>query len=50
MMDTEGSKYVPGTTWVFDDDDGDDKKNDMSIDDFASQFENVTGGEEFRSK
>jgi serine/threonine-protein kinase OSR1/STK39 len=53
-----GSKYVPGTTWVFDDDDDDgDKKEgggsgsgqNMSIDDFASQFDMVTGGEEFRS-
>lgn len=50
MLESEGSKYVPGTTWVFDDDGGDDRKEDMSIDDFASQFENVTGGEEFRSK
>lgn len=57
VADTEGSKYVPGTTWVFDDDE-DDKKDggsapvsghQMSIDDFASQFDMVTGGEEFRS-
>ncbi|KAF4323331.1 hypothetical protein BBO99_00002046 [Phytophthora kernoviae] len=46
--ETEGSKYVPGTTWVFDDEEDDAKK--MSIDDFASQFDMVTGGEEFRSK
>ncbi|KAG3120460.1 Germinal center kinase 3 [Phytophthora idaei] len=46
--EAEGSKYVPGTTWVFDDEEDDGKK--MSIDDFASQFDMVTGGEEFRSK
>jgi hypothetical protein len=39
---------VPGTTWVFDDEE--DDANKMSIDDFASQFDMVTGGEEFRSK
>ncbi|GMF64890.1 unnamed protein product [Phytophthora lilii] len=46
--EAEGSKYVPGTTWVFDDEE--DDANKMSIDDFASQFDKVTGGEEFRSK
>ncbi|KAE9023326.1 Germinal center kinase 3 [Phytophthora fragariae] len=46
--EAEGSKYVPGTTWVFDDEEDDGNK--MSIDDFASQFDKVTGGEEFRSK
>ncbi|KAG7389944.1 hypothetical protein PHYPSEUDO_009202 [Phytophthora pseudosyringae] len=46
--EAEGSKYVPGTTWVFDDEEDDGNK--MSIDDFASQFDMVTGGEEFRSK
>ncbi|OWZ18768.1 STE/STE20/FRAY protein kinase [Phytophthora megakarya] len=46
--EAEGSKYVPGTTWVFDDEEDDASK--MSIDDFASQFDMVTGGEEFRSK
>ncbi|KAL4110659.1 hypothetical protein PRIC1_002350 [Phytophthora ramorum] len=46
--EAEGSKYVPGTTWVFDDEEDDGSK--MSIDDFASQFDMVTGGEEFRSK
>lgn len=51
LGDTEASKYVPGTTWVFDDDDDDKgKKEHMSIDDFASQFDMVTGGEEFRSE
>ncbi|GAB9462877.1 Germinal center kinase 3 [Globisporangium polare] len=54
VAETEGSKYVPGTTWVFDDDDDDKKDGEksghqMSIDDFASQFDMVTGGEEFRS-
>ena len=44
----EESKYVPGTTWVFDDDD--DKKKDMSIDDFASQFDKACGGEAFRKE
>ncbi|OQR93789.1 protein kinase [Achlya hypogyna] len=33
-------KYVPGTTWVFDDED--DKGND-DMDDFASQFDKVSG-------
>ncbi|CAI5733085.1 unnamed protein product [Hyaloperonospora brassicae] len=46
--EAEGSKYVPGTTWVFDDEDDDTAK--LSMDDFASQFDMVTGGEEFRSK
>ena len=46
--EAEGSKYVPGTTWVFDDEEDDASK--MSMDDFASQFDMVTGGEEFRSK
>ncbi|CAH0493988.1 unnamed protein product [Peronospora farinosa] len=46
--EAEGSKYVPGTTWVFDDEEDDSSK--MSMDDFASQFDMVTGGEEFRSK
>jgi serine/threonine-protein kinase OSR1/STK39 len=46
------TNYVPGTTWVFDDEDGDGgssgKKEEMSIDDFASEFDKMTGGEEFR--
>lgn len=46
--EVEGSRYVPGTTWVFDEEEDDSSK--MSIDDFASQFDMVTGGEEFRSK
>lgn len=57
VADSEGSKYVPGTTWVFDDDEDDKKEGGsgggggaMSIDDFASQFDMVTGGEEFRSE
>lgn len=53
LEDTEGTKYVPGTTWVFDDDEDatSDKagSKDMSVDDFADQFNLVTGGEEFRS-
>ncbi|CAK4624474.1 hypothetical protein LEN26_003556 [Aphanomyces euteiches] len=43
--------YVPGTTWVFDDEE--DKKQpatDMSIDDFASQFDKASGGEGFRKE
>lgn len=50
VAETEGSKYVPGTTWVFDDEEDDKKGGNMSIDDFASQFDMVTGGEEFRSE
>uniref|UniRef100_K3X247 Protein kinase domain-containing protein n=1 Tax=Globisporangium ultimum (strain ATCC 200006 / CBS 805.95 / DAOM BR144) TaxID=431595 RepID=K3X247_GLOUD len=52
VAETEGSKYVPGTTWVFDDEDDDasKKKDAMSMDDFANQFNMVTGGEEFRSE
>lgn len=54
VADTEDSKYVPGTTWVFDDEEEDKKEGGggqaMSIDDFASQFDMVTGGEEFRSE
>ncbi|KAF1329129.1 Ste/ste20/fray protein kinase, partial [Globisporangium splendens] len=52
VAETEGSKYVPGTTWVFDDEDDDasKKKDTMSMDDFANQFNMVTGGEEFRSE
>jgi serine/threonine-protein kinase OSR1/STK39 len=52
MGEAETTKYVPGTTWVFDDDD-DDKGSStaaMSVDDFADQFNMVTGGEEFRSE
>ena len=41
------SKYVPGTTWVFDDEE-EPKHEDMSIDDFASQFDMASGGEAFR--
>lgn len=54
LEETESTKYVPGTTWVFDDEEeatappsGDVK--DL-IDDFANQFNMVTGGEEFRSE
>ncbi|TYZ62486.1 hypothetical protein PybrP1_001988 [[Pythium] brassicae (nom. inval.)] len=51
VADSEDSKYVPGTTWVFDDEEEDKKEGGaMSIDDFASQFDMVTGGEEFRSE
>ncbi|GLD92704.1 hypothetical protein PINS_up001283 [Pythium insidiosum] len=51
LEDSEDTKYVPGTTWVFDDDeDTGEGKEDMSMDDFASQFNMVTGGEEFRSQ
>ena len=48
--------YVPGTTWVFDDDEdggpagGPKQTDNMSMDDFASQFDMVTGGEEFRTE
>ncbi|KAJ0405304.1 hypothetical protein P43SY_001063 [Pythium insidiosum] len=48
LEDSEDAKYVPGTTWVFDDEE--EGKEDMSMDDFASQFNMVTGGEEFRSQ
>ncbi|TMW66201.1 hypothetical protein Poli38472_003966 [Pythium oligandrum] len=52
LQDKEDSKYVPGTTWVFDDnEDGDAKdKPALTSDDFADQFNMLTGGEEFRSE
>lgn len=46
--ESEGTQYVPGTTWVFDDEE-DSNKEKLSIDDFASQFEDMTGGEEYRA-
>ena len=39
---SDGGKYVPGTTWVFDDDKAEHKRgNDMSVDDFANKFDQV---------
>nr|CCA22508.1 protein kinase putative [Albugo laibachii Nc14] len=47
VNDSEDAKYVPGTTWIFDDEeDGKCKQEDF---DFASKFTEMTGGEEFRS-
>ncbi|DAZ98080.1 TPA: hypothetical protein N0F65_005242 [Lagenidium giganteum] len=46
---SETSKYVPGTTWVFDDEDeGSKATTNMSIDDFADEFNKVALGEDFR--
>lgn len=46
---TTTEKYVPGTTWVFDDE-STVSTNLMTVDDFAKKFDQVTGGEKYREE
>lgn len=47
---SSAGKYVPGTTWVFDDESPARPALASDVDDFAQHFDQVTGGERYREE